>query len=816
MKVLIKSAFAAAALLLLLAGIAAAVLWYQGDRVLESLRPAIQSQLSTLAGGDVSFSSLRARLIPSIQLVVEDLTLIPARNCIEINIDSVQLHLAPQALLEQRLVIDSIRLVKPRVALSRSKGPMGSFPLSSGCHTTAVSSVNAPGQEDKSQRYASASRSSLRLKKLEIDGAEIDFVLASRTHAVFIERLAASADFNGDRMILTSLVMDARLDKTKLLIDGASFEAAFKNERYRFEKFSATINNQKILASGSVDAPASSADLQIETPGVSLASLSELSSILGVNYGVQARGTVSCRLALRVARMPDWSMSGTAAVRQLEIPRANLALAGLALDNLSIESKGELLQSAFEPALSGFSLRDGQDAYTLSDLSGVLQLQKNKNSPFLLTGKLDVNGFGFSDAETKLERASAELSGISAALSPQHNLLVSFNTRGHSVILSHPQISITDMRSLSAPLRIEIPAKGGYSVSGPVSVEGVALRTGDREFSEVAGKVDMLVSGPLKRFSSQSLKAVYANLKLAVTTDFSMRPDSYSWEKTSLRADKGVLTAALKLQRNAARAYQAELSAREFQLSSLIPLLKANRQDDFSGRLQSFKASLRGNFPDAMESMAGEGEFSLIDPLLKNYNLTRALSTAISRIPLMGTALVPASDTEDSAGAAAEGKFTVKNSLVSFPRLIARRSRYTAFVKGEAGFDSSLNARADVVFLADTFRSLGLGFDTFGSLLSRTGKISIPVNITGNITEPEVTVDLQRLATDNSGLPLIGSAISTTAKVGSAVGKAVLSPLRVLSSRTPTPSAQAESKNKAATESVVAPASTAMNDSRSQ
>ncbi len=96
---------------------------------------------------------------------------------------------------------------------------------------------------------------------------------------------------------------------------------------------------------------------------------------------------------------------------------------------------------------------------------------------------------------------------------------------------AHPNITISGARSVRSPITVEIPASGGFSVKGPVAVEGASLSVLGRSLLNTSGRVNMPVSGPLKQFDAVQEHVKEARMEISV---FALKPENYPLTKQLL------------------------------------------------------------------------------------------------------------------------------------------------------------------------------------------------------------------------------------------------------------------------------------------
>ncbi len=765
-----------------------AALWFWGDEILASFRPAIQSKLSALIDGEVTFSSLRVRLIPRLYLHVEDVEIRQPASPYRFHAASTILHMSSRDLWERKLVFDSIDLRGIRMT-EQSAMPNQTQP-----NTAAASpKITSPSPDAPGQGTAPYS-SSIDLKRFTVHEAELSLPIKGRVHRLAIESFSSAVNFEAGVLKLTSAEFLGKIDRIGVTAGARLIETNLVEGTLTLGNLALGLNNQRLILNGQAGTTGFPLDLRVEAQQISIPALSQLSALFSLNLSKFTRGVVSGSIDLSRSLPDAWALKGTFAVRDLSIPEWGLGLAEFRLNELNLKYAQGRTTGSSRLSLSQFAMRAKGAGYSLVKGTGLLTLDRKADSAIAINGTLNAEDFGFDDGTTKLERVRATLGDIRASYTSHGDVKVVGMVNGSQLTLRAPGVRVEAIRSVRAPITIEVPRKGGYSVSGPVSANGGVVEAFDRRFADVGGTVSMLISSPRMRFSTAALAFRTLNRALSLATDFSITKDAFTWKDTALRLDSGTFNGEFSMQRESPRTYAGKIAAAELFFTDVAALALGNEQEDITGKLSTLKASVNGSMADALGSMRGSGEFRCTEPLLKNYNLTESVLAAVARLPLSGIVLNPTKVEERGADSASEGVFSIKDRLLTFSKLLMRRSRFTINATGTVGFDKTINLNADVIFLQDSFRSLGFGFDTLGNALSRAGRISIPMNVGATFDSPSITPDIEKFVADNSGLSFIQTGVKKTLTFGESVGRTLLSPFRSTTpTPTPTPTAFANS-----------------------
>ena len=170
-----------------------------------------------------------------------------------------------------------------------------------------------------------------------------------------------------------------------------------------------------------------------------------------------------------------------------------------------------------------------------------------------------------------------------------------------------------------------------------------------------------------------------------------------------------------------------------------------------------------------MNSLEANGSVRVDGCLFQTIDLQDLLKQAIAAIPLIGAELVP-SPTPDALNAGdLSSSFAIERGVVKAPDLKVQLSNATLEGKLSVGFDKSLGGTLSVVFLQDTFRLFGFGFEKLGNFLAREGRIAIPLLLGRTLADPSVRPDLKAIAAAVPGVNFIESVADGVEEAGDEV-----------------------------------------------
>ena len=451
----------------------------------------------------------------------------------------------------------------------------------------------------------------------------------------------------------------------------------------------------------------------------------------------------------------------------------NAALEDLSLSGMSLLWKDGAVQNVKSAvALSGLAIQDGSDGYQTGGAKGLLTFTRNDG--MTLSGDLDVQKFGFRDNETVIDNTDAALRRISVMVSRKGDVNVGVDVDGRSFHLTNPSIEIVEASRVVAPLRIAVPAGGGYSVSGPVSVKGAALVLAGRRITQVGGDVPIVVSGPRKEFGAKNVAGVSFDQNLKLSGNFVMEREAYTLEKTTLAFAQGVVTASGRMGRGGDRPAALQAEAENVVIADAWRGVTQKREaPPMEGKILSFRGDFSGLRSRFLETLSGGGNVRIEGAKLGYYDVLSSIKAAVSKIPVAGTVLVPKDAQEERGRETLEFNYKLANQQIVISELNASRSNFTIDGGVTIGFDGKLDGKISAVFLEKSFRSLGLGFDAVAKALGRLGRVSVPLLVGGTISDPSLKPDPVAIVAQGSGAGLAHSMVKGVVSAGNSVVNSV-------------------------------------------
>ncbi len=746
----------------LLAAAASAACWRYGDSIVSYFKPTIERLASEATGLSVSFSSGSVKLFPYIRVVLREGSLISPQGCSPWSVQEASFRIRILPLLQRQLDVASVKIAGVRGTFAMSRGAL-SLASSSGspCEARGSSQGASPAQgKPPAGATTSGMPLGVNIEKLLLTSSDLTIFGFAESHSLRLDEVSASVRADAGGLTLPELDIAGAFDSVPIIFDLHNATASSKSTVFAASG-EIGLGDQRIEASGRYDRDGQSGQLNISLKDVSLG---EDERLFGDSLP-PIRGTASGALAATI-KAEDISISGDISLRGSDVRVGDsFSAREVRARELAVTLKDRRLASARANIIvEKFHCVDGSDAYSADRVDGTLSLSQDGDTMF--SGALSIAGFGFKDEDTTITKATALLEGLSGTVSAQTGTSVKVSLNASSIYLVNPNIIVNSVSSVTAPLTISVPAAGGYSVSGPVTIAGGVLTLQGRKLEQTGGTIQMLVSSPLKDFRSSNLSTVSSGQQISGKTHFAMTRANYTIRDTSFALGEGTFAADLSLGRQGVLPFTASVQASTLPVAGTYRALMQEDGAPIDGSIQSFSAKISGERKDLKRSLVGEGSLLLSNAVIQTVDIQQLIRKAIAAIPLVGTSLVPKEQPLEIHDGSIAASFAVKDAQVTVPDLEVEYSNLQIQASLTSGFDSSLKGTAKVIFLQETFRLLGFGFDKLGNFLAREGRVAIPLTIGRTISDPSVEPDMQEIGKFVSGVDLVESIASGVESLG--------------------------------------------------
>jgi hypothetical protein len=283
-----------------------------------------------------------------------------------------------------------------------------------------------------------------------------------------------------------------------------------------------------------------------------------------------------------------------------------------------------------------------------------------------------------------------------------------------------------------------------------------------------------------QEFKTPQLKIRSAGEELSLGSAIILSNKSIEIGRSTLESKPGTVKLSGHIDRtNSALPFLLKISAREIPFKKVVALSSQKSQPDSPGMIRSFNADLKGTVTNPINSLSGKGKATANVPLREDSSLIDAVTKAVS-------AIIPSSvfgddeDSEKRPTSAAE--FEIREGAVFVTKLTVRQPHFTLTGAGKAEFGGKLEGTAEAIFLKQSLGKLSFGISALDHVLASTGRVVVPLKVSGTTAEPKVEVDLIRLPSTLPGVSLVGDSVGGVVDIGKKGLGVILSPFRSRSS----------------------------------
>ena len=779
----------------ILVSILSVYIWHQWKSIVNSLKPNLEYELSEVTGAQISIGDLKAEIIPRAAIELRNVSITyPCKK--QIKLERAYLMPSLAALLKKEIDITEVHLESPQATLKLVDGKLtiGSNSESIECTDTEPDKVTEVKPLPVTTRSEIEDGFKLNFNFREIVVNNGSLIIATPTKSYNLNEIKLTTQFSlqSEEFLLTLPKLELDLDKHRLQIDMEAVHWNSAVHSVSIEEGRISLGKSSLKFSLTSKENYEALTLLVSAAKQQLSNLTSVAKDLSSSKKIpQLTGELGFNINLKKGNN-GFSLGGDVSIKDLSNQNKSVRINSLTLSDFNYWLTGT--QNKFfetQYAFTGLNIADSKDQYQAAESKGSLRFSHDKAGGYIINGEANVVDFLYQDSQTKVDKVRAGLKEIEVTISKKTDVVAKVQVHNGTVNVTNDGVRVESVESVSAPITVEVPASGGYKVSGPVSVLKGKVNTLNRDLSEVSGTVDILISGPLKEFIAKELNATVMERKLLAKAHFLMEKPHYLVKFANLSIEEGNIGISGKLSREEDKRFEANIHAAMVKAENFFPLITKSTSAKLLGKMNTLQGKITGRMDAPLDSLKGEGSFMFSHPDIQSFSLSASLAKAVSKIPLVGYKVVPNEMLEKEMVDEAVGEFTIENKTVHFSDLMIRRTNYVLRGKGSMDFELNTDFTASVVFFEETFQSLGLGFDKLGRLLGKVGKISIPLFITGKIPDISINPDIATLAKDNSGFTLIGDTLSVIGDVGGGVIDIIRSPFRSKSTPEPEPTPKA-------------------------
>lgn len=438
----------------------------------------------------------------------------------------------------------------------------------------------------------------------------------------------------------------------------------------------------------------------------------------------------------------------------------NIKIADLQFASLIFkrEGAGKFLLST-DTSISNL-LIDGsnKDGYRATESKGNFKIELQKSGTYDIAARQKVQGFQYFDQAVQISEVDADISSIKGSIAKNSDAAFNIGLSGQKIKLASANFWVNNAESISSELKILVPAKGGYSVEGPVSAQKASMKFEDKPLENVSGSVNIFISGPLKRFNTSDLSFVNNSEAITGAAVFDMNKDTFILSKLNANGFGGQATGGFSMKRDGSKQINANVSLGGMIAERLLPVLGINKSGSFKGRIKSFDTTAKFVKTDFPNSLDGRGSLALEEGSIEQLTIDSQMAKIMGSLPVIGSqfAIEPVSYTEKNSrkngflfrpnkSRSLSLSFKVANKLLQTNDLSIAGRYGTTKASGSLDFEKGFDLKGSVVVLEETFKALGGPVGPLSRLFGSLGRIEVPFYVTGSAENPIVNADVSRI-----------------------------------------------------------------------
>ena len=719
-------------------GALVAGLYFGTQALLEYYRPQLMAEITDSVGCPVAYGRATVKLTPALEIVLHDVEVMGTDLGFEVTSPYFSAEVKIAALLNRHLDFDRITLRSPSIVLiTGNKTNAASTPAQS----------QAPGSQTSPAVATPRPAPLPGIDVIAIDSGRIAKRSASGQESVILEDLhiASGITSHGSSISISpsqaSFILPIRVKGDKRL----PFSATLQQMSYATSPKSISVTGAQLVTSSS--SLSVSGSMNLETGSIQ-------GSVKGTSVGI---GVIQQIIGTS-------GLSGSADIEAI-----------VSLDDQTFQASGTTaLKNAQAIASTG-------ERYAVSSLSGPFTLSTVQGQGTKIRSDgIAVQGFSYVDPNVALNRVNGTLSKVSGTIGSDGAASFTLAVKSTGLDLTSGPFIIKKIASVDSPLTVTVPAKGGYSVTGPVKAAGVDMTFHGRPLSGSSGSVDMVVSNTTLRFVSQGIQTQSNEIPVGLSGTVEITNDAYKLSNIVGALGGGSLAATVNIQRLPRTEVDAEVLAKGVDISTVKALATGDKKATFSGLINHLSVKATARKDALLPTARGEGVIQITDGTVQNATYDKKVVGLIKAIPVVGEAVSFTANATDSSTYQMQGGM-LKNLTADFTiggerfssKDIKGQGRFTNLqASGDISFHGNLNLAASAVYLEQNLKALAGPITPLGSLFGTIGKIEIPLLITGSLGNPQISADLSRL----QDITVPGRAISPILRglgsiVDSAAGK---------------------------------------------
>ncbi len=681
--------------ILLLALIAAGLLWFGFDRIVIAAKPSLEEELSALLKTPVRIGNISFGFLPKAHATLSGLQIdnIPHSSIQKLAIAEVQCSLEWRPLLQKRLEISKLTLIKPEIWINQALG--------------SETKEATPGQ--------AAAPSPGRQQALDVALQAID-IQAGEIHLTTLNKQQFEVQ-------ALNLVSELKLGPRSATFVSPALSATVAGFPLRLVTSGMTISKESLLL-----APATlfalSSELKLEAH-YSAASGGE-ASLTGSNLEIK---TFSPLLNLAPA-LSDLHLDGrfSPTLRLFMKPE----------DALRTEAQFELHSG--QAQIHGISIVDAQGRLLLSHSARGLHLHsdnlqgRTQYSPEKIDAVFD---FDFAPFQGKLALKGRKLD--LAALS--ENLL--------GVLKPY-----TPTGEATGDVTLNFTPHKPLLINGEATLSHAAINIGGTAIKQMEGRLRFSPASEGMQIGSDDLTLEIRDQLLQARGVLELQKEESFVRNLTLEGLGGSIEIKGHLTRTPRAGLSAQLNAKNVSLERLLAMLLPQQRFNVQAPIESLAADVRiSDLHDLEGTISGSGKLRLGSGVIRGINLPRLVLEKADDLPFTRGSLfdyVPPQFVhyfkgEDTPFQSLQAEMNTREGRLELTQVLLLAEVFHIAANGSAGFDNTLDFETQFIYSAEFSKSLARGIGQLNRVLRNGEELVIPAHIGGTLQKVKVKPDVRRL-----------------------------------------------------------------------
>jgi hypothetical protein len=311
-----------------------------------------------------------------------------------------------------------------------------------------------------------------------------------------------------------------------------------------------------------------------------------------------------------------------------------------------------------------------------------------------------------------------------------------------------------------------------YSTSGTIELRDVAVQSGTRALSKIAGSLVVSADQTKQSVAAADLTFVVQGNPGTISFSAVVEGDTVRIDPFTLAALSGSMSGTAEGALAPPHRFAARVEGSGFSVADLIALADPPRRVQLEGVISKLALNVRGQGTgDIGRSLDGTAGLGMKHGVLKGFNLAAAVLTAAKRVPLLAAAIdEPRSKRYFSSGdteiESLTGDFTIHSGWAETRNLRLASETLTLAGSGRVSFQSDVDLVATVTLSRELSQAMLGKAAELRPVLNDDGTLTIPLIVEGRPPNLDARPDMTRLIEASTQNVLKGT-------VGKAVGKAL-------------------------------------------